>query len=498
MFGGLKKSGSRLALVAAATVLSTGAYAADLGGDCCADLEERVAELEATTARKGTRKTSLEIWGQVNKVIVAWNDSINRNVALGVDNVAQSSRFGFRGNAKVNSDLKAGYSIVVEWATGGRSTNISQFRDKQAASAVLNTVANPPNGFGSNDAAITMREAVWYLDSKSLGKLSVGRTDNNGPTALIDVGGIALTVASKSMSYLAGGLLFRTNAAQVNPAAAGTGNFTRYSLSNSGDNGNDLSPRVNGVFYETPVLAGFTLAASYGGSIKDDGICANPTCTALEGYGPIWGVLLKYAGEFNGVRIAASVGHEDESDSVQGGMPATNGSSIRPHTVNNGVALSMIHTSSGLFAQGQYNEFTRGHDLFSTAGGASVYNGTTIPTKDTARQLQIQAGIAKNWFGIGRTSLYGEWARNTNGFNTHGLTGNNGDALVSGVAGGNPYVGDNTTLKMWGLGVNQAIDAAAMDVFAGYRNFSMTSDNCTAAGGCKDIGIFVAGSRIKF
>ena len=55
MYGGLKKSASRLALVAAAGVLSTGAYAADLGGDCCADLEERVAELEATTVRKGNR-----------------------------------------------------------------------------------------------------------------------------------------------------------------------------------------------------------------------------------------------------------------------------------------------------------------------------------------------------------------------------------------------------------------------------------------------------------
>jgi hypothetical protein len=44
--------------IAAATLLVastawTPAIAADLGGDCCADLEERVAELEATTARKG-------------------------------------------------------------------------------------------------------------------------------------------------------------------------------------------------------------------------------------------------------------------------------------------------------------------------------------------------------------------------------------------------------------------------------------------------------------
>ncbi len=41
------------------------ANAADLGGNCCADLEERVAELEATTARKGNRKVSLTVSGWV-------------------------------------------------------------------------------------------------------------------------------------------------------------------------------------------------------------------------------------------------------------------------------------------------------------------------------------------------------------------------------------------------------------------------------------------------
>ncbi len=37
--------------------------AADLGGDCCADLEERIADTESTTARKGNRKVSLKISG---------------------------------------------------------------------------------------------------------------------------------------------------------------------------------------------------------------------------------------------------------------------------------------------------------------------------------------------------------------------------------------------------------------------------------------------------
>jgi hypothetical protein len=43
--------------------------AADLGGNCCADLEERIAELEATAARKGNRKMSLTIGSSIAK---AW------------------------------------------------------------------------------------------------------------------------------------------------------------------------------------------------------------------------------------------------------------------------------------------------------------------------------------------------------------------------------------------------------------------------------------------
>jgi hypothetical protein len=61
---------------------STGASAADLGGNCCADLEERVAELEATVARKGNRKVSLTISGFVAQQIVWWDNGVERNTYI--------------------------------------------------------------------------------------------------------------------------------------------------------------------------------------------------------------------------------------------------------------------------------------------------------------------------------------------------------------------------------------------------------------------------------
>ena len=53
--------------MAGSPLSATPAKAADLGGDCCADLEERVAELEATTVRKGNKKVSVTLSGWVIK-----------------------------------------------------------------------------------------------------------------------------------------------------------------------------------------------------------------------------------------------------------------------------------------------------------------------------------------------------------------------------------------------------------------------------------------------
>ena len=73
MTRGLMKTASGIAIAAAAGLFATSAMAADLGigGNCCADLEERVAELEATTARKGNRVVSLTVYGHVNRAPLA-------------------------------------------------------------------------------------------------------------------------------------------------------------------------------------------------------------------------------------------------------------------------------------------------------------------------------------------------------------------------------------------------------------------------------------------
>jgi Gram-negative porin len=103
------------------------ARAADLGGDCCADLEERVAELEATTVRNGNKKVSVTIYGQVNKAVLFWDDGAEKGTYT-VDNNYESSRFGLKGSAKISGDWSAGYRMEIE-TTVANSARLNQFND---------------------------------------------------------------------------------------------------------------------------------------------------------------------------------------------------------------------------------------------------------------------------------------------------------------------------------------------------------------------------------
>ena len=108
------------ALVAAGLLvggLSAGsASAADLGGNCCADLEERIAELEATTARKGNRKVSLTISGWVAEQVMYWDDDVptSRTSTSAVIGTTLATHFKFTGQATISPGWYAGYVLHVE------------------------------------------------------------------------------------------------------------------------------------------------------------------------------------------------------------------------------------------------------------------------------------------------------------------------------------------------------------------------------------------------
>lgn len=256
---------STIGLVIAATALVVfapgGASAADLGGNCCADLEERIAELEATTARKGNRKVKLEISGHVSESLVFWRDGRDSGMATLTDEFSRT-RFRFRGSAKINADWSAGFLIEI----GVRGTN----RGDRVTAADLN-----------EKPGVDVRHEVLYLDSKRLGRISLGHTGS----------------ATDAITEICVGCSWRQVGRQHNLLGAfvpGVGNvagatsWRNLAAARGGFHAGE-GDRRDLVMYSTPSLAGFKLSAAAG---SDE----------------FYDVALRYAGEFGGFKLAAGVG----------------------------------------------------------------------------------------------------------------------------------------------------------------------------------------------
>ena len=502
MFGGLKKSASRMAIVAAAGTMMTGtAFAADLGGDCCADLEERVAELEATTARKGNRKVSLTISGQVNRTMMYWNDGGRSNTYFGLDNTNTSSRFALTGSAKITPTFSAGYNILIEMSDKGRSIQTGQ-RSEDG-----NSKFAAPNSAGG-DHALAARDVNVWLESSQLGRLTVGRLTGSGPVGVIDLGGISVVAPAAVLT--GSGLALRDSA---------TGKLTSFALSGVTDANGDFGQRQEGIKYTTPTFAGFVANASIGEAMKivngsvQDNLLTAPTLGGVAAgrdsfNGQVYGANLLYAGEFSGVRVAAGIGYERfELD----GTLATSGSTGFGARVQQwGGSLAALHVPTGLFLQGDYISTKRAAVFdYSIAGGA-LYNADV-----SASRYIIQGGVTQNFFGPGKTSLFGEygkysgWAQALN----QDATANVGAIAATTVAAAG---GD---AMFFGLGAVQNFDAAALELYAGWRRYSVgdiTGRAVLGNGGVtatpvvtgtaaapatfsiKDIDVVTAGARIKF
>jgi hypothetical protein len=471
MNGGLLKSASRLALFAAAGLFVGGvampsAKAADLGGDCCADLEERVAELEATTARKGNRKMSLTITGQVHRMIMYWDDGKGNDTYYGIDNTNSSSRFSLLGSAKVTPTVSMGFEIMIEVEAGGTSSKLSQFdEDGKVGSQISGTGAASFNGSNVDAYFGDARRVNWWIEDKNLGRLTVGRGESAGAITTIDLAGIG-QAASPSVVLTQGSFLIRGPAGQYYAVTWG-------SLGDPAAN----QGRTELLRYDSPSLMGFIFSASIGEA------------------GDYWGTMLRYAGEFSGFRIAAAIGYENITDRQTSASPSAGPADLatpEPEVKAWGAGLSIMHVPSGLFAQGHY----MAAEYSCNGAPASGYWGQ-VDCKSDSTQWLVQAGIAKNWFGIGNTALYGEYSVSNDWGAVSTAAGRSfsaatipGAVAVPGVRG--------TELTVWGVGIVQQVDAAASTLYLTYRNFQ--ADISTNSGGLptEDFHAVMGGAVVKF
>jgi hypothetical protein len=440
-------------LAGAATLVLGGAFfpaaAADLGGNCCADLEERIAELEATTARKGNRKVSLTISGWVNEQIAWWDDGSRSNVYVGT-NAVEQSRVRFVGEAKINADWSAGYILEL-----GISDNPGNQYDQNG------DVSSNPNP--ANQSAVIIRKSNWFLKNKNWGQVAVG-LNGTATYHLLDDADPTLTRNvddAEGAAIFLGRFFLRSGGAPVVSGA----NTLRWSDALRGFNNATPgdSARRNVVRYDSPTIQGFTFTAAWG---EDD----------------LWDTALTYKNDFGDFSVLARVGYGESNDSgtqntspanyVVGGTPCISSTTKTPGHFEcswEAAGATVIHKPTGLFLYGGWG---RQH---------VVATGANNPVDPDSTVWFLQPGIEYKWLSLGKTNIFGEYRQDDPGSNPGRTVGGQ--------------------IRSWQGGIIQNIEAADMSLYLVYQHTDGEVNTAAAPATTVSLDAFqtvIGGAKINF
>jgi predicted porin len=354
----LVASSRRLGLVSAAALLAgmaiTPAMAADIGAGpgagCCADLEERVAELEATTARKGNRVVSLQVSGQVNKALLIFDDGVDSD-AFVVDNDQSGSRIGFKGSATIRPGWSAGFNMELD-IQDSATDKVSQGAD---------------DGGVGDDNEIAIRQNYVYIESERLGRISLGQQSTAADGVAEVVLGGSLTDASDIFSSF--------------EVRLGSGGGSTRLVEDFVD---DLDgPREDVIRYDTPSIYGFIISASWGDNDYAD-------------------IALRFKKDLNSFRIAAAVAYQwDEREAV--GREILSGSFSTLHAPSGiYVALSggNVEFDRDGVDDGSFYYAQLGIDRKFTPYGATIVYGD-YGFYDGVSEVGAEVGLEAERFGFG-------------------------------------------------------------------------------------------------
>ncbi|HVX37918.1 MAG TPA: porin [Hyphomicrobium sp.] len=374
-------SGLRSALIFGAAALawaySLPAAAAGLGGDCCADLEERIAELEATAARKGTRNVSLTIAGWVNEEIAFWDDGTERDAYVGT-NPVQQSRFKFLGEARIDKDWSAGYLIEI----GVNGYPGGQWDQTSPSSKSATT---PDNG-------VTVRRSSWHLKNNKYGRVLVGMDAVTTYHLLAESDSTMTRKIYHDEAQPDFQAKFFIRDRSGNFVKAGGSTPLRWNDVLRGYNnstpGNGV--RRNIVRYDSPTISGFTASASWGES-------------------NLWDTTLVYQGAFGDFLVNGRTGYGHSSD----------GASTQCHTIPTagengdctwwGVSGFVQHKPTGMFVLASYGE------QIDDSRAQYALQPNLVDNTDTT--WFVQAGVEYKWNSLGKTNIFGEYRHDDPGSN---------------------------------------------------------------------------------
>lgn len=432
------------------------ARAADLGGDCCADLEERIAELEATTARKGNRKVSLAITGWVANIVTWWDDGAESNVYQTGPGTTLASNVQFVGQAQISPGWTAGYHLHIE-------VNPSDpfFTDQDTSAGSFSP------GLPSFATGIVALQSYWFIKNDNLGKLSVGKISpysDNVTIIGVDGSGLGSIFAANSPNFGSFRNFFlRRNGARI-PGPLGSfrwddiANCWQIADAGAGISLDCSAAPANLVRYDSPVFGGFSISGSWG---EDD----------------FWDVGARYSGKVGDFQINVAGSYSQNKDEAH----------IVPNSLFGGlipvgdrdtsyfqIGAYVEHVPTGLFLYGTY-----GHEFIDSANAATASpSGFSLDSDDA---FYLKAGVKQKWFPIGQTVPYVEYQR------TEDMLGY--FALEAGATG--------SEIERWGVGVVQDIDAAAMSLWLAYKHYDgeITGPAATCTTLCGELDSF---QRVEF
>lgn len=415
-------------------------FAADFGGDCCADLEERVAELEATAARKGNKRVSLKLSGHVHVGLLVWDDGGDTDVFI-VDNGNANTRFRFKGNAKIQSGYTAGFEIEFDVDghanSNGVSNNGSQVDElfdaptRATQDAAGDDCGGGP-GCGEQSDILELRKAELFIKTP-YGKVSLGQGKTaSDDTAHVDLSGTKLVSQVNHIQTIGQEFTFRR----------ADGTLTSVTKGNVVSNIDGLS-RDNRIRYDSPSIANFIFSSSFG---EDDQ----------------WDVALRYKNKYKDFRVAGAIAYGERQDN------SAPGAATEREVLDGSVSLRHVPTGlSFTFAAGDFDD---------NAGARSTINQTFYYGK---------AGIVRKINSLGSTAFSV----------SYGL----GDEFFVGETGASSGLGiQDAEYEHVGIQVLQKIDAAAMDLYFGWYNDSFDAPGVTGLENLEDINLFLVGSRVRF
>jgi Gram-negative porin len=508
MFGGLTKTSSRIAIAAALGMTLGGfamsaspAKAADLGGDCCADLEERVAELEATTVRKGNKKVSVTLSGWVVKLGEWWDDGHEQNFYVGDKHTTLSSHFQISGSAQISPGWSGGYTIAVETRGGSAVGDNNQFNDNVANGNVIDIVGN-----------ISVLLSYMWIKSDKYGTINWGQlsqaTDN--VALLPDLSGTV--IESNAVLFDGQGYFVRPKGARNSNDLSSdfTWGAVVNCLSGGGGIGADCNGYPDNAFrYDTPTWGGFSASTSYG---EDD----------------MWDVALKYAADWNSVKFSAAAGFTQLTDegcftagspSIQAGcglaLQGGGGAPFQDYRRDAQIfqiGASIMHVPTGLFVYGLWqreeNDGTQWKELVLNKN--NIFESKFANSDANENDVWfVKAGIKRAWTPAGATVLFGEWGQYNDQFT--GLCGNpfgdDGNACIVNVptainADGTAFTTatsvNDSEVTRWGVGVVQEIDSAAMHLFARWQHLELDLSGVAAFTDPVTGDRFTNGKKVNF